>query len=405
MYYILYGKKYIYSASIITILITSVINLRYLLPARLELRGEYNMADLEAPFLYGKKNYGKYVIGFSLQIHITAKCDQRCKHCYMFNSDSYQNQIRNPLKLEDWTKLIDEYHAVLIKFHCSNGMIGITGGDPLLCENFWPLLEYINKKYPGFFRVVIMGNPYHVDDDVAKRIKDLKVHAYQISIDGMQEMHDYFRKPGSFQDSLRALQVLHRNGIHTVVGMTISKTNAKDIISLFDFLNDCPYVDEFGFDRMVPTGNGKDMADAIFTAEEYRQFLFDLYKHEVFSRKRLTINKNEKMWRVLFWDLGLISPYDEKKQFVFCEACGYCVSILADGTMMTCRKLNIVEGKYPDQSLEELYCNSKTIPLVRNPKRNEKCEQCGASSFCNGCPAMKFAMTGDINGKEMYCWK
>jgi len=36
------------------------------------------------------------------------------------------------------------------------------------------------------------------------------VTMYQISLDGLRETHDYFRKPGSFDDALRAYEVLKK---------------------------------------------------------------------------------------------------------------------------------------------------------------------------------------------------
>jgi len=46
---------------------------------------------------------------FSLQWHITAKCDQKCKHCYMYDSPFYESEKNNELSLSDCKAIIDDF--------------------------------------------------------------------------------------------------------------------------------------------------------------------------------------------------------------------------------------------------------------------------------------------------------
>jgi MoaA/NifB/PqqE/SkfB family radical SAM enzyme len=68
----------------------------------------------------------------------------------------------------------------------------ITGGDPILHKDFWKLLEVLKSKNIPF---TILGNPFHLNDDVCKRLKELGCEKYQMSIDGLRKTHDYIRKP------------------------------------------------------------------------------------------------------------------------------------------------------------------------------------------------------------------
>lgn len=45
----------------------------------------------------------------------------------------------------------------------------ITGGDPILHQNFWDLLQLLKKKKIPF---TILGNPYHLSDQVCKKLKE-----------------------------------------------------------------------------------------------------------------------------------------------------------------------------------------------------------------------------------------
>jgi len=261
------------------------------------IQGE-DMANLQIPIFYGQNFSDEPIIqGISLQFHITANCDQRCKHCYMYKTSSYKEQLKNSLTKEEIFELFDQFREFFTEYHCG-GNIAITGGDPILSPYFWDVLAYIKNSYPSSSEISILGNSYHITSEVALRLRENNVQNYQISIDGLEDTHDFLRKPGSFQDSLRALTVLHNSGIKTVVSFTLSKMTGKDLIPLLEFLDKQEYIDFFGFDRLTPIGNASDKSDEMFTPSEYRELLFEIYKREVIKNPRLISSRKENMWRV-----------------------------------------------------------------------------------------------------------
>lgn len=347
------------------------------------------------------------VKGVSLQIHLTAECDQSCKHCYMYNSPSYRPQIEHPLSKEQFLSLIDEYAAFLAEFHCSPGFIAVTGGDPILSPHFWDVLTHIHSSYENF-TVVVLGNPTHIFAEEAHKMQQLGVSAYQVSIDGTRDTHDSLRKPGSFDDSIRALKVLHEAGITSVVSFTVSKLNAADFIPLYNYLCQLPFVDSFGFNRMVPTGNGEHIASEIFTPQEYRAFLFEVYRNEVLNGSSLLIAKKEQLWRPLFFELGLLDPIclDSRLRFQAGCACGTgATAVLADGTMFPCRRMEIASGKYPERSFRDLFINNAITQKYLDREKYSGCNRCEVNTICRGCPSMKYAVTGDFYAPDPYCWR
>ena len=71
----------------------------------------------------------------------------------------------------------------------------------------------------------LMGNPFHLNDEVCQMLKACGCEKYQMSLDGMKETHDWFRKPGSFDTTLEKVGCLNRAGIKSVIMSTVSKTN------------------------------------------------------------------------------------------------------------------------------------------------------------------------------------
>lgn len=367
------------------------------------------MANLALPALYGvnlKEHMGG-VEGISFQFHITAKCDQNCMHCYMHNSPYYVSQIKTPMSKELMIQILDEYHAFMEEFHCY-GHVALTGGDPILSPYFWDILKHIAAFHQDRCAVSVLGNPFHVDQMAAKRMKRLGVLFYQISLDGLKESHDHMRKPGSFDESIRALKILHEAGIRTMVSFTVAKNNMHELLSLYDFVSNVDYIDSFGFDRMIPMGNGQALKDMLFSAKEYQEFLFHILKHEVLAGRDMIISKKERMWNLLLYELGLTDPLDTTSinSVISGCACGTgTFSVLADGTMLPCRKFEESGGKFPDKSLKDLFIYNNVTAQFLQRDNYKGCSSCEARAFCRGCPAMKYAVTGDFFAYEPYCWR
>lgn len=165
---------------------------------------------------------------FSFQWHITDACDHRCKHCYIFS----ENVCKKPDAM-DWTQMLETL-ANCLDF-C--GMYGrtpyfyITGGDPILHPDFWKLLGLLKKDGIPF---TILGNPFHLDHAVCRRLKEHGYQKYQLSLDGMRETHDWFRKPGSFDCTLEKITCIKNAGIRSVIMTTVSGTNIDEIPDIID---------------------------------------------------------------------------------------------------------------------------------------------------------------------------
>ena len=183
---------------------------------------------------------------FSFQWHITDECDQRCKHCYIFSEDNSKNldEMNFDQIKETFYKCLDfcETYNRLPYFY-------ITGGDPILHPNFWDLLTLI-KKYEIPF--TILGNPFHLTKDNCKQLKEFGCQKYQLSIDGMEKTHDWFRKPGSFKCTLDKIKIINESGIKSVVMTTVSKVNINEVGNIIDTVVKAG-VNIFAFARYCPT--------------------------------------------------------------------------------------------------------------------------------------------------------
>lgn len=69
-------------------------------------------------------------------LHITQRCNLRCSYCY--NKENLNS--KDVLKLKDFFLIIDELSNIDVK------RIIITGGEPLINEDIYKIVEYIKKK-------------------------------------------------------------------------------------------------------------------------------------------------------------------------------------------------------------------------------------------------------------------
>lgn len=341
---------------------------------------------------------------FTLQWHITAKCDQHCKHCYMYDSDTYTSELQNPLSYEDCLKIIDDFSELLKRWGVE-GRINFTGGDPLLRNDFYDLLGYTNEKS---IHIGILGNPYHLTHKTASKLKELGVMRYQVSIDGMEKTHDQFRRMGSFNETIKALGVLRDVGIPSVVMFTLSKKNVNDLFDVIDLVNR-ERVSFFDFARLVPIGTGKQLKDEQFTPQEYRKLLLKiLEKYREMEKNNCFTHygRKENLWMLLYQELGLLKPLPEQDNMIY-DGCsiGFLLSILANGIVYACRRLPVQVGKVPEQKLKNIILKSKELNKMYKIENMIKCSNCDLARFCRGCPAVSYAANGDYCAPDPQCWK
>lgn len=216
----------------------------------------------------------EFVRTFGLQWHITDRCDQRCKHCYIWRDKKRKPFLEvldfQELNLKTCYKIVDDFSFFCEKFKV-NPVINITGGDPILFPFFWEILEYLKEKNIPFR---ILGNPFHLNYKVCRRLKELGCIAYQLSLDGLQKTHDFFRKEGSFESTLKAIDLLKAIEIRVVILSTVSRLNHLDIPKLTRIVVD-KKVEVYDFARYCPNS---DESNTQLLPQEYKAFLSKMWE-------------------------------------------------------------------------------------------------------------------------------
>jgi len=207
---------------------------------------------------------------FVLQWHITEECNLHCRHCYQESSTVPDLTFSALLSiLEQFKNLLDRLGSETAP-HPFRAQVNVTGGEPFFRRDFFDLLE-VFRENREHFSFGILTNGTLIDKTVARRLASLKPQHVQVSMEGSQSTNDAIRGNGAFDDTVRALKCLIREGIHTSVSFTAHKDNFREFPAVARLARELG-VTQVWADRLIPCGNGLTMGGGSLTPEEAREF-------------------------------------------------------------------------------------------------------------------------------------
>ena len=280
----------------------------------------------------------------------------------------------------------------------------ITGGDPILHSRFWDFLELVRSHDIPF---AIMGNPFHLSDEVCTRLRRLGCRKYQLSLDGLRPTHDRFRKTGSYDATLRAIEVIRRSGMQCAVMSTISAANIDEMPELIDVVV-AHKADIFAFGRYCPTSADKAHAATWHVSPaRYRDFLEKCWeKYVMYKDSTTTFNLKDHLWTLFLYEKGLFKipeGLDADTIYDGCN-CGNChFTVTAEGRLMACRRFESYVGRADDDFYDVFH--GEQMARYRRHERFEKCRACELLRFCRGCPAVAYGYTKNFYAPDPQCWK
>lgn len=355
---------------------------------------------------------------FFIQWHITDRCSQRCKYCYLYQSEYIKEGHQKELDLDVLSLIVDDMYKTALRLN-ANPIFVLTGGDPILHPDFWRVLDTINefaKKYQSRAAIDILGNPFLIDESTAARLKTKGVRKYQLSLDGLEKKHDFLRKDDSYKDIFRAGRILRQAGIRPTCMFTLSKFNASDLIGVMKEVTENNF-SAFAFARFCKPSSWsvEEYKEQMFAPEEYRSLLGEVDE----ARKDLSMASprtkfvfKDHLWELYFYERFSSEERRQmdqtRKEKIVISGCGLGIaslSVLSDGTVYICRRFESPIGKVPDQSLFDLFIESKKLNHFRDLTCYKKCRNCPLLYVCRGCGAMSYGVTGDFFGPDPQCWQ
>ena len=186
--------------------------------------------------------------------NLIRRCNLRCKHCY---STSLDIDFKDELTTEQIKATIDDLKVAQVP------VLILSGGEPLLRPDIYEITAYAKEK--GFY-VALSTNGTLIDESNIEQIKAADYQYVGISIDGLEEFHDEFRRQkGSFKTSMHAIKLCKEAGIKIGMRLCLTRENFADLPAMLDLMEENS-VDKFYLSHLNYSGRGKRNAenDAMF---------------------------------------------------------------------------------------------------------------------------------------------
>lgn len=205
---------------------------------------------------------------------VTRSCNLKCMHCY---ANSENKKYEGELDTQEALRLIDEMAEMKVP------VILFSGGEPLARPDIFQLAEYAICKG---IRITFSTNGTLIDEAAARRIKELGVGYVGISLDGIGEVHDYFRnRTGAFELAMRGVRNCISQGQKVGLRFTMNRHNIAQLPLIFELMEK-EGIQRACFYHMVYTGRGS-LSDDISHEETRAALDYIFEKARDFNRRGL----------------------------------------------------------------------------------------------------------------------
>ena len=176
--------------------------------------------------------------------NLVRRCNLTCKHCYSISADK---NFSGELSTDEVFGVMDDLKA----FHVP--VLILSGGEPLLRPDIFDIAR--RAKRQGFY-VGLSSNGTLVNEGNVAEIAATGFDYVGISLDGLRETHDVFRrKQGAFDAALNGIRLCRDAGAKVGMRFTLTQDNAHDLPALLDLM-EAERIDKFYLSHLNYAGRG-----------------------------------------------------------------------------------------------------------------------------------------------------
>jgi len=322
----------------------------------------------------------------------SSKCNLNCKYCFYHNI-SENRLVKDHGKmskhvLENLIKKSFEYAEFYIYF-------AFQGGEPTLAgiEYFYQFHEYV--EYYNIKKIQVsyslQTNATLLDQGWVELFKKYN-YLIGVSLDGMEDIHDCFRKDwdqkGSFQDVMSSIKILQQNKVDFNILTVITKKTVENIDNIYDFFQK----QDFKYLQFIPCMDKID--EKIDYEYHLSSDLYAIFLKKLFLRyKKDLINKNYMSIRY-FDNLVRMMLGRNPESCAMVGKCSITPTIESDGSVYPCDFYVLDQyklGNILNISFDEVFNHQIVYDFVQDSLiLHDKCKSCKYLSICRGGGCKKY---------------
>ncbi|WP_410495242.1 radical SAM protein [Cellulosilyticum sp. ST5] len=327
---------------------------------------------------------------------ITMGCNMQCKHC----GSSCSSALIGELTTEEALGLCKEIGELGLKW------ITLSGGEPTIRKDWHQIAKALNEN--GVIPNMIT-NGWLFSEKEAQKAEAAGINTLAISIDGLQETHDYMRREGSFECSMNAFECLRNTSVHTAAITTIHNKNINELKQIKNILID-KGVERWQLQIGLPMGNMAHHQDLVTPPEIINDIINFAYEETqkggiiidladcigYFNAKEIEVREKNSGQEGYGWD--------------GCGAGKHNFGILHNGDIIGCvsiRDNELVEGNIREEPLKSIWEKADAFSWNRQLVKEQlkgNCQKCKYGSICKGgCTNSRLVHKGSIYEENKYC--
>lgn len=174
-------------------------------------------------------------IPLSANLELTHRCNLRCVHCYVACHNNYNKKFFSEKSIAQMEMKTHEIYRIIDQLVDEGTLyLTLTGGEPLVREDFEQIYRYIKMK--GLL-VTLLTNGTLFTEKLYNLLSELPPKAIEITIYGITEKtHESITKvPGSFQKTMSNVDKLVGKNFNLKLKTIVMRLNKHELEGMKDF--------------------------------------------------------------------------------------------------------------------------------------------------------------------------
>ena len=350
---------------------------------------------------YARADFGRNPLMFYYEV--TQACDLVCKHC---RASAQEDPHPEELATGQSKALIDQ----VARFPRRPIMV-MTGGDPLKRADLFDLIRYATTA--GLQVALTPSATPLATLEAFRTAQEAGASRLGISLDGPDaKTHDAFRGwDGSFDRTLRMLAGARQLGLPVQLNTTITRRNFHQIDAMAELLAS-QRIAMWSVFFLIPVGRG--LQEERIAAEEY-EIVFERLWHHAGVQPYGVKTTEAPHYRRYVLERGGDPLAGPKGRSDGARGGGHraplgvgdgkgVMFVSHTGEIYPAGFLPLVCGRFPDDSVVDVYQNHPTFRALRDPDHFKGiCGICEYRYVCGGSRSRAYAVTGDPLESEPDC--
>jgi len=322
---------------------------------------------------------------------ITGKCNLNCIHCRGMESKD--------LTMGEAKKLINEIKELNPQF------LTIDGGEPLMREDLFPLLEYATRKE---IKTYVITNGIFLTEKIVKKLKKMEVRV-MVSLDSVvATKYSQIRRGGDFETVVKGIKICGEYNILNAVNMVLMKINYSEIPAMIKFAEQVK-AEQVIFIGLKQTGD-YPYQELVLNSSEWKEAISLIAK----TPSKIDIFVDEPFFwpAIKEFKLSLSMKRDREESGIRIQEDNSCIFgkylfIQPNGDVQPCTFAPVIFGNIKREPLPEIWDkiqNSELLQKINDLSlRKGHCKNCKYFAECKGCRSRIYALTGDWLQSDPIC--